>query len=564
MASGNCPTFTSDTADRTQPIRQAPRPELLALPAHLGTVADSGSFLEEGQQTHKDPMSEGDAKLSGPNLADGVRLAQLADGAVVLGHFGGEAVLLARRGKEVFAVAATCTHYAGPLVEGLLVGDTVRCPWHHACFSLRTGEALRPPALDPIARWRVENQGGIVYVRDKHEPALRPAPVVDASESRSIVIVGGGGAGNCAAETLRHEGYTGRITILSADNSGPCDRPNLSKDYLAGTAMEEWIPLRSPEFYREHGIELRLGVRVVAIDPVRREIRLADQSRHRYDTLLIATGAEPVRLDVPGGGLAHVHYLRSLADSRAIIANATAAQRAVVIGASFIGLEVAASLRARGLDVRVVAPEAAPMQRLMGQEIGRLVQTIHEEHDVHFHLGTTAVSIDQTSVTLKTGERLAADLVVVGIGVRPAIELAEKAGLAIDRGVVVNQYLETSVPGIFAAGDIARWPDPHTGETIRVEHWVVAERQGQIAARNMLGGREKFNAVPFFWSVHYDVSILYVGHAEKWDKIEIDGRVEAKDCRVTYRHDNRVLAVATIGRDAENLRAELELECGVV
>jgi NADPH-dependent 2,4-dienoyl-CoA reductase/sulfur reductase-like enzyme/nitrite reductase/ring-hydroxylating ferredoxin subunit len=506
-------------------------------------------------------MSEGDAKTSGPNLADGVRLAQLADGALLLGHVGGDPVLLARRGEEVFAVAATCTHYGGPLAKGLLVDDTVRCPRHHACFSLRSGEAMRPPALDPIACWRVEYQDGIVYVREKREPAPSPTPLPAEGGPKSIVIIGGGGAGNCAAETLRHEGYTGGITILSVDSSEPYDRPNLSKDYLAGKAAEEWIPLRSPEFYREHGIELRLDTRVTAIDPVSREVRLADQHQHPYDALLIATGAEPVRLDVPGGSLAHVHYLRSLADSRAIIASAKAGQRAVVIGASFIGLEVAASLRARDLDVHVVAPDAIPMQRVMGQEIGHLVRKIHEEHGVHFHLGTTAKSIDETGVSLKTGERLAADLVVVGIGVRPSLELAEKAGLAIDRGVVVNEYLETSVPGIFAAGDIARWPDPHTGERIRVEHWVVAERQGQTAARNMLGRGERFDAVPFFWSVHYDVPILYVGHAENWDKVEIDGKVDAKDCRVTYRRDNRVLAVATIGRDAENLRAEFELEC---
>ena len=498
--------------------------------------------------------------ISGPDLTQGIALSTVPDGTMLIGRVGGEPVLLARRREEVFAVAATCTHYGGPLAEGLLVGDTVRCPWHHACFSLRSGAAMRPPALDPIPCWQVEQRDGIVYVREKLEPALNPAPLPAASGPKSIVIVGGGGAGNCAAETLRHEGYTGHITILSADSSGPCDRPNLSKDYLAGTATEEWIPLRSPEFYRELGIELRLDARVTAIDPVGREVRLADQSLHSYDALLIATGADPVRLDLPGSGLSHIHHLRSLADSRAIIASAKAGQSAVVIGASFIGLEVAASLRARDLDVHIVAPDAIPMERVMGQEIGSFVRKIHEEHGVHFHLGTTAVSIDQTSVTLKTGERLAANLVVVGIGVRPAIELAEKAGLAIDRGVVVNEYLETSVPGIFGAGDIARWPDPHIGETIRVEHWVVAERQGQTAARNMLGRREKFDAVPFFWSQHYDVSILYVGHAEKWDKIEIDGQVGAKDCTVTYLRDGRVLAVATIGRDLEALRAEVELE----
>ena len=320
-----------------------------------------------------------------------------------------------------------------------------------------------------------------------HAPVAAPRPA--ASASGSIVILGGGAAGNSAAETLRREGYTGRIVMLSADASVPCDRPNLSKDYLAGNAPEEWVPLRPPEFYREHGIELHLGARVTAIDRAGRHLQLEDGSGHDYDRLLIATGADPVRLNLPGGDLPHVHYLRSLADSRAIIAQTATARCAVVIGASFIGLEVAAALRARQLEVHVVAPEAIPMERVMGAEIGGLVRTIHEQHGVHFHLGTTVTAIDPQSVTLKTGEKLAADLVVVGVGVRPALGLAEKAGLEIDRGVVVDQYLRTSDPSIFAAGDIARWPDPHSGENIRVEHWVVAQRQGQTAARNMMGRR---------------------------------------------------------------------------
>lgn len=502
-------------------------------------------------------MSEGQPQPSGPDLAHGLALAELADGAMLLGHVGDQAVLLARRGQEVFAIGATCTHYGGPLAEGLLVDDTVRCPWHHACFSLRTGQALRPPALDPVSCWRVEQQGDRIFVREKGAAAPKPAPLPAAVVPESIIILGGGAAGNSAAETLRREGYAGGIAMLSADSSAPYDRPNLSKDYLAGSASEEWIPLRSPEFYQKHGIELRLGARATAIDTARHEVQLEDGSRQPYDGLLMATGAEPVRLDVPGSELPH---MRSLADSRAIIRKAETAQRAVVIGASFIGLEVAASLRARKLQVHVVAPESIPMERIMGREVGGLVRKIHEEHGVQFHLGTTAASIDERSVTLKTGETLAADLVVVGIGVRPALGLAEKAGLTIDRGVAVNEYLETSASGIFAAGDLARWPDPHTGEKIRVEHWVVAERQGQTAARNMLGRRERFDAVPFFWSMHYDVPILYVGHAEKWDRVEIDGQVEARDCRVTYRRAGRVFAVATIGRDAENLRAEVELE----
>jgi NADPH-dependent 2,4-dienoyl-CoA reductase/sulfur reductase-like enzyme/nitrite reductase/ring-hydroxylating ferredoxin subunit len=505
-------------------------------------------------------MSEGQSEASRPDLAEGIGLGQLAEDAMLLGHVGDNPVLLARRGQEVFAIGATCTHYGGPLAEGLLVDDTVRCPWHHACFSLRTGEALRGPALNPVDFWRVERQGDRVVVREKAAATRKPTPLPAIGMPGSILILGGGAAGNMAAETLRREGYAGGIVMLSADSSVPYDRPNLSKDYLAGNASEEWSPLRSPEFYREHRIELHLGARAVAIDASRREVQVENGNRHSYDALLIATGAEPVRLDVPGGNLPHIHYLRSLADSRAIIKKAETAQRAVVIGASFIGLEVAASLRARKLEVHVVAPESIPMERVMGREIGGLVRQIHEEHGVRFHLGATAASIQEENVTFKTGERLAADLVVIGIGVRPALGLAEKAGLAIDRGIAVDEYLETSVPGIFAAGDLARWPDPHTGDKIRVEHWVVAERQGQTAACNMLGRREPFDAVPFFWSMHYDIPIRYVGHAENWDTIEIDGRVEARDCRVTYRRAGRVLAVATIGRDAENLRAELDLE----
>jgi NADPH-dependent 2,4-dienoyl-CoA reductase/sulfur reductase-like enzyme/nitrite reductase/ring-hydroxylating ferredoxin subunit len=505
-------------------------------------------------------MSADQSQPSGPDLALGIPLADLADGAMLLGHVGDDAVLLARSGEEIFAVGATCTHYGGPLAEGLLGEDTVRCPWHHACFSLRTGEALRAPALNPISCWRVERQGDKILVREKAAADAKPAPLSKAGVPESIVILGGGAAGHSAAEMLRREGYAGSIAMVSADSSVPYDRPNLSKDYLAGNAPEEWIPLRGPDFYRDHGIDLRLGTRAAAIDPARHEVQLEDGSRLSYGALLIATGAEPVRLDLPGGGLPHVHYLRSLDDSRAIIKKAESAQRAIVIGASFIGLEVAASLRARKLAVCVVAPEAIPMERIMGREIGSLVRRMHEEKGVEFRLGTTVRSIGDTNVTLESGETLAADLVVVGVGVRPAVGLAERAGLKTDRGVLVDEYLQTSAPGIFAAGDIARWPDRHSGERIRVEHWVVAQRQGQTAARNMLGRKEPFDAVPFFWSMHYDVPILYVGHAERWDEAEIDGEVEAKDCRVTYRRAGRTLAVATIGRDAESLRAEVALE----
>ena len=515
-------------------------------------------------------MSEEKAKLSGPDLTQGVELSTIPDGTMLLGHALGEPVLLVRRGDELFAIGAICTHYGAPLEQGLVVGDTVRCPWHHACFNLRTGEALRAPALDPVSRWRVEEvrdrarqftpveqRIGAVYVREKQ--SRQPSPSVHGNRI-TVVIVGGGAAGNAAAETLRHEGYSSRITMLSADESLPCDRPNLSKGYLAGTASEDSNFLRPAKFYKDHKIDLHLGARVAGIDVGGRYVELADGSRHAYGALLLATGADPVRFEIPGGDLPHVHYLRTLADSRALVSKALASRRAVVIGASFIGLEVASSLRARNIDVHVVGPETIPMEKILGPEVGSFIRKLHEEHGVTFHLGTTATSINERSVTLKNGEKLQADLVVVGIGVRPATSLAERAELAVDRGVTVDEYLETSVPGVFAAGDIARWPDRLTGERIRVEHFVVAERQGQTAARNILGHRERFDAVPFFWTEQYDFGIAYVGHAERWDKAEIDGSLDRRDCTITYRRAGKKLAVAVVHRDLEGLRAEVEFE----
>jgi 3-phenylpropionate/trans-cinnamate dioxygenase ferredoxin reductase subunit len=499
------------------------------------------------------------AEPCSPDFRQGIALDRLADGEMLLGHVAGEAALLVRQGERLFAVGATCTHYGGPLVEGLLVGDTVRCPWHHACFSLRSGAALRPPALNGLPRWRVEQRDGMVFAREPL-PAESPPTLAAAHLPTSIVIIGGGAAGHAAAETLRQEGYTGSVTLVSADTAAPCDRPNLSKDYLAGTAQADWIPLRPPEFYSQHAIDLRLATRAVAIEPAERTVVLSDGAKLPYEALLLATGAEPIRLNVPGASLPHVHVLRTLADSDALIAGAAAARRCVVIGASFIGLEVAAALRNRGLEVDVVAPEACPMERVMGAAIGKMVRAIHEQHGVRFHLGATVTAIAEHSLTLSTGRQLDADLVVVGIGVRAATGLAETAGLRTDRGIVVNEFLQTSAPNIYAAGDIARWPDRLTGQRIRVEHWVVAERQGQIAAHNMLGRLRRFDAIPFFWSQHYDTSIAYVGHAEQWDRLEVDGDPAAHDCAVSFWHDGRKLAVATIGRDLDSLRAEAEFE----
>jgi NADPH-dependent 2,4-dienoyl-CoA reductase/sulfur reductase-like enzyme/nitrite reductase/ring-hydroxylating ferredoxin subunit len=506
-------------------------------------------------------MAEDQAAPSGPDLTSGVELTELADGGKLVGHVGDEEVLLVRCGTEVFAVGAHCTHYHAPVVDGLVVDGSVRCPWHHACFDLRTGEAVRGPALSPIACWSVEQRDGKIFVREKRKPmTMAPRVVTCEMTPEKIVIIGGGAAGFAAAARLRHEGYQGSIVMLSNEDAPPIDRPNLSKDYLAGGAPEEWLPLCSGSFFSENDIELRLGASATGLDARSREITLADGSKLSYDRLLLATGCEPIRLTIPGADLPHVRTLRSLSDSRAIIKLAETSRRAVVLGASFIGLEVAASLRARGIEVHVVAPEKRPMERVLGSQIGDFVRALHEEHGVVFHLEDIANAIAEHHVTLKSGLVLEADLVVAGVGVRPRIELAQMAGLSIDRGVIVDAYLETGIPGIFAAGDIARWPDPHSGENIRVEHWVVAERQGQTAALNMLGRREAFTAVPFFWSQHYDIPINYVGHAEKWDALEIEGNIMGKDCLLRFKNNGRTLAVASIFRDLESLQAELTME----
>ena len=503
-------------------------------------------------------MADEQAPPAGPDLAQGIARSDFTV-ETLLGHVGDQDVLLVRSGPEIFAIDAHCSHYHGPLAEGLVVGESIRCPWHHACFDLRTGEAARAPALTPLAVWRVEHEGDRIFVRQKQElPKPRGKGPVEAPGR--IVIVGGGAAGFAAAEMLRRQEFGGNIVLLSDDSAPPVDRPNLSKDYLAGSAPEDWLPLRPDSFYAEAGIDLRLKSNVASIDTSARNVIIAGGGSIPYDRLLLATGAEPVRLPIPGADQPHVHTLRSLADCRAIIDSVNGAHRAIVIGASFIGLEAAAALRARDIEVHVVAPEQRPMERVLGPEMGDFVRALHEEHGVIFHLGNTVVAIDGKRATLKSGGVLEADLIVVGVGVRPRLALAEQAGLALDRGVAVDAYLETSIPGILAAGDIARWPDPHSGENIRVEHWVVAERQGQTAARNMLGQREAFDAVPFFWSQHYDVPINYVGHAEKWDEIAIDGDIAARDCLLKYKSGGRVLAVASIYRDLASLQAELDME----
>ena len=494
----------------------------------------------------------------GPDFAAGIAAGECPDEGTIAGRVGDQPVLLSRFAGEWFAVSGSCTHYGALLAKGLVDGAQVRCPLHHACFDLKTGAALRAPALDPLDRWKVEVDADRLFVREKL--ATQEAGSGAGADIANVVIVGGGAAGLACANELRVLGYGGAITMVSADADPPCDRPNLSKDYLAGKAPEEWIPLRPDDWYRDHRIDLRLRSEVQRIDAAGRAIILAGGKRMPFDRLLLATGSEPRRLVDGGISGERVFTLRTLADARAIINRAKEGSRAAIIGSSFIGMEAAAALRERGLEVDVVSPEQVPFETVLGKELGSFLKRLHEDHGVRFHLGTVAAALGPHGLVLANGESIAADLVLVGVGVLPRTSLAEAAGLDTGNGVWVDEYLRTSCLDIYAAGDIAAYPDPMSGERVRIEHWAVAERQGQTAAANMLGLNRKYSAAPFFWTEQYGVSIRYVGHARGWDEARIDGEIGTGGCVVRYHRGGKHLASASINRDRENLEDELRLE----
>jgi NADPH-dependent 2,4-dienoyl-CoA reductase/sulfur reductase-like enzyme/nitrite reductase/ring-hydroxylating ferredoxin subunit len=520
-------------------------------------------------------MAEPSEELTGPDLAKGIEISSVTPGALLAGHAFGEPVLLVHVAPNWFAVGGKCTHYGAPLAEGVLVSETIRCPWHHGCFELRNGAASGAPPLTDLPSYTVVVENNIVRVTGKRDHAwprgddYRPRgsrapekvlldenPVVGPS---SIFIVGASAAGIACAEMLRREAYRGPITLADVDPDAPYDRPNLSKDYLAGNAPEDWLPLHPKAFFEDQRIRILSGVEAQSIDTGKKTVRLSDGSMHAYGALLIATGASPIRLTVKGGD--RIRYLRTLADCRAVIGDIAGARTAVIIGASFIGLEVAASLVARGLEVHLVAPETLPLKRVLGTELGELIQSVHEQRGVRFHLGRTLQAIDGKAVILDDDTRLDADIVIAGVGVRPNLQLAESAGILLDNGIAVNEFLETSANNVFAAGDVARWPDAYSDERLRVEHWVVAERQGQVVARNMLGHRDRYDDIPFFWSAHYDkLSIRYTGHVDHWDETKIDGDVTKLDCAVSYMVGGKRRAMATINRDRQNLETEVAME----
>jgi len=500
-----------------------------------------------------------DKPLPGPDFKSGIEFDKLVENAPMPGHYEGEPALLVLQGGQVFATAATCTHYGGPLADGLVVGSTIRCPWHHARFSLHTGEAEGAPALNPISCFNVQRQGNKVAITGTRDVDFR---VTCPQSPSSVVVIGAGAAGAACVDMLRTKGYQGPIALVAEEQPSPVDRPNLSKDYLAGSAPEEWISLRTPDYYQSNRVDLVSGNPAIRIVPAKHEVSLRDGKTLNYGALLLATGAEPRLLSIEGADKPHVYRLRTLTDSKAIIAKAQQAHKCVVIGSSFIGLEVAAALRSREREVTVIGHDSVPLEKLLGAEMGRFIQKLHEQHGVRFLLNAKPRAIRDDKIEIDDGRFVDADLVVLGVGVSPRTSLAEEAGIKVDNGVIVDEMLRTTAADVFAAGDIARYPDPISGEPARIEHWVVAERQGQAVARSMLGIGGAFRQTPFFWSQHYDVTISYVGHASQWDSCEIDGDLEKHDATAVYRRSKKVMAVATIGRDLQSLQVEAAMEDG--
>lgn len=492
------------------------------------------------------------------DFTQGVALSAIPETGVLSGHVGDAPVLLARVDGQLHAVSASCTHYGGPLGEGLRVGDEIRCPWHHACFSLRTGRALKAPAFAPLACWKVETEDGKAYVRSAQDQAPAPAPKPAAKVPERVLIVGGGAAAFACAQRLRERGFAGSLTLLSADGDPPCDRPNLSKDYLAGTADEAWIPLQAPEFYADNRIDLHLNCKVTAIDPAAHRVTTANNEHFDYDALVLATGAEPNHLPLPGFDLPNVFSLRSQADSRALLAGIEHAKSVAIVGAGFIGLEAAGALRSRGLAVHVIAPEALPLARIIGDALASDLLKRHQDQGVQFHLEAKTESFDGKTLTLGDGTTIAADVLLVGVGVKPRTALAQAAGLAVDNGILVDPFLRTSAEGIYAAGDVASYP--HGGGRARVEHWVHAERMGQCVADNLLGDARAFDDPPFFWTHHYGTDLRYLGHGRGWNSVQVDGSPADNDCLARYYRDGALIAAAAIGRDRDLLELQAQLQ----
>ena len=447
-----------------------------------------------------------------------------------------------------------------PLSEGLIGGGEIHCPWHHARFSVTSGAATGAPAFSPLKCYETAVRDGRLFVT---EPRFAAQPVSSAKAFR-VVILGAGAAGYACADWLLRSDFGGTVTVVSDDPDPPYDRTVCSKQYLIGMKSRAESLLSDLTALGNPGRSvLRLGATAAAVDIAGKALLVKGDRPIEFDVLVLATGAEPKRATWPGGDLPNVHVLRSLRDADGLIRASEGATRVAVVGASFVGLEAAASLRQRKLEVHVIAPDEVPLKGLLGAEVGKMIRAVHEEKGVRFHLGRQVLGFDGSQLNLDDGSAVEADFVVLGIGVTPRIDIARAAGLTCapveeGGGLVVNERLETSHPGIFAIGDIARYPDPRSGKDIRIEHWVHAERQGQHVARTILGQTTRFVDVPFFWSAHFDTGLRYLGHVESIVSARTDGSIEGRNFTNLYRGSGGEEAFVSCNRDRDSLLAEAE------
>lgn len=482
------------------------------------------------------------------------KLDELEPGRLRQVTVAGVEVLVARVGDAVWATSAHCSHYGAPLAEGVLHGRRVICPWHHAVFDLATGKQLEPPGCGDLQRFPARVENGNVWVTVTAPVAEQaPSKASSTSDHRLMAIVGAGAAGTSAAITLRREGYAGRIVLLSRERRLPYDRTLLSKEVLQGIEPPCPVALHPEAFYRDLDIELRLDCEVRRLDTDARTISLKNGDLLVYDACLVATGGNPKLLHVPGERLPEVCTLRSWDDSDRLLAALASTHHAVIVGSSFIGLECAASLRARNIAVTVVTPEKHPFARLFGDRISAALVATHEAQGTKFLLGDEIAGFEGQehlkAVVTKQDMRIAADLAIVGIGIAPATESITGIELAGDGGIVVDEFLQAA-EGLFAAGDIAAFKLPLTGERTRIEHWRLACEQGSLAACNMLGQRKAYVGAPFFWSAQ-KLALYYVGHADATANIVIDGEPGRGAFIAYYSQGGRIVAALGVERNAE-------------
>ena len=481
------------------------------------------------------------------------RMEELPDGRPQRIRVGEHEVIVVRLGDQVRAFPAACPHYHGPLDEGVLHDGRLVCPWHQATYAARSGDLLEPPSFSALPSCDVRVAEGHVYVDVPDDaPAQRTPPMTSADterERRLFVIVGAGAAAAAAAEAMRQAGFAGRILMIGREDRPPYDRPNCSKDLLAGTMSASWMPLRSDKFYEKWSIERRWAV-VDEVDTATRRVVLQGGEELTADGLLIATGGTPRQLSAPGGDLPGVFTLRTWDDCGAIVEALASARRAVVIGASFIGLEAAASLRHRGLEVTVAAPEALPLVQVFGEEVGRSLRALHERNGVAFQLGRTVAVVDGggkvAQVQLDDGTLLPADAVIVGMGVTPATGMVRGVPTQNDGSLLVDEQLRVvGADGVWAAGDVARYPAAHLGgEPVRIEHWRVALQQGRAVGRAMAGRTEPFTGVPFFWTQQYERRLGFAGYGRPWQEVIVAGKPADGDFVAYYAAGGRVHAAA--------------------